>query len=311
MKNWDKFLKENWSILGPLVKKIDPLGGEKDHKLSTPKKLRATLQFSPSKINPVLYAKHHAEKNGLDVDSEVAKAEAALEKIKSYGKKVSCAPDRIKLTSKKKPEGILMKYDDARLIFWKNYLSNCIPKSKNNPKGFFVVDENNRYEISQLLKYIIQDPTCDYDLKKGICIHGPVGSGKTNLLRQISNFAKDQNFHNSFPIVSMKKVNIEVSRDLSALNKYSFSNFCFDEVVSKTVNCFGTKVNPVDEIIQAQYDRFLLGDDKKIHITSNIDLNPLDSLEKEALQELFDIRSLDRLRQMCNYVYLGGPSRRD
>ena len=307
---FDRFVDENIEILGPILEKIEIPLKEKKHTLSIPSKLRATYQFSPSKVAPILYAKHRAEKQGLDVDAEVKRAEEALEKEKTYAKKVSVAPSRIKLTTKDFTQDQLISFDQAKVIFWHDYLSKSVKKSKKNPLGRFDVDDNNTFEVAQLLKYFIQDPTCVYDLDKGICIHGPVGSGKTHILKQLALFVKDAGFYNSFSVVSMKDVNLEVSQNLDTINKYTTGNFCFDEVVAKEVNCYGTKVVPADEIIQGQYKRFVLGYGKKMHLTSNVNLNPTDPVEAKILKQMYDIRSLDRLRQMCNFIYLGGPSRR-
>ena len=308
---FEDFVSKNIEILGPIIEKIEVPLEEKQHKLSAPSKLRSTLSFSPSKIAPVLYAKHKAEKLGLDVDSAIAQAEQAIEKEKAYAKKVYSHPSKIKYTSNNFVEGQLMPLDQAKSIFWHEYLSFSVKKTKSNPLGKFNVDENNSFEIGELLKYFIQDPTCRYDLEKGICIHGPVGSGKTHILRQLSKFIQDAGFHNSFSVVSMKDVNLEASKNLDAINKYTTSNFCFDEAVAKEVNCYGTKIIPFDEIIQGQYNRFLLGNGKKIHLTSNLNLNPSSRAELDILKQSYDIRSIDRLRQMCNFIYLGGPSRRN
>lgn len=307
---FEVFVSKHMDILGPILDKIEVPNGEKRYTLSVPSKLRSTLSFSPSKISPILYAKHRAEKLGLNVEEAVSKAKEALEKEKAHAKKVHNHPRNIKLTCTNFKEGQLMPLNQAKIIFWNDYLCNSVKKSKKNPEGKFNVDESNSYEIGQLLKYFIQDPSCKYDLDKGICIHGPVGSGKTHLLNMFSSFVSDAGFHNSFTLVSMKDVNLEVAKDLDALNRYKTSNFCFDEVVAKQVNCYGTTVIPIDEIIQGQYNRFLVGNGKKMHITSNINLNPTHPREIEILKEMYDIRSIDRLRQMCNFVYLGGQSRR-
>lgn len=205
----------------------------------------------------------------------------------------------------------LMPCTDAnKKMFYLNYL-----KPMFLDRGVqFNIDHYNKKIIAELFKYFIQDPTCKLDLKKGIFLCGPVGTGKTSIMEAFSKFTNDFNFINSFNMVYMEELNIEIDEHgLACLKKFKFGDYCFDDIAIREtkINSYGTDVMPSDEIMQLRYRRFAKLNSRPTHYTSNINFN-LNEDEEQARKELesrYNKRAIDRTK-MCNFVYLDGPSRR-
>ena len=99
---------------------------------------------------------------------------------------------------------------------------------------------------------------------------------------------------------------------LSVTTEYLQGDYCFDDIAvsAPKLNHYGTEINPLDDLIQGRYDRFTKRNSKPTHFTMNLNFNPTTESDKQLIEKIYDPRSIDRIRQMCNFVYLGGKSRR-
>jgi len=299
---FDKFLEANMGILKPILE--NDLAAQKtysDTNVSDGWISRVVENMQP--LQRVLY---FAKKNGKCLIEAERNYLTSLEKSKEYGKKIhggtaakSCAPPRLKTN--------LMPLLEAKTKLWNIYLKDSFSPAK------FIVDDDNREVLEQLTKYFIRDESCEFDLKKGIALVGGVGTGKTNLMKQLSYFCKDNNLETAFNLKDMEQFVAEVGTfGLAAENKYFTANYCFDDIAigNKEVNYYGTKTNPLGDLIHGTYLRYTRRTSKPTHFTMNINFDPTDEDERQKLAEIYDIRWIDRLREMCNFVYLGGGSRR-
>lgn len=265
------------------------------------------------------YAEYWAKRNGQDV--EHAKKVAAEAKERAIAYHESILGSNRKRTKRAPQFDQLMELVEAKRIFWNDYLSKSF--ENEYPKRKYEVDKDNSVSIAELIKYFIRDNSCLFKLHKGICLVGGVGTGKSNLMKQFSRFTKDQELETAFDFVNFHSVSKEVdSFGFGAIEKYMTGDVCFDEMKPVLVNAHGTKISVSSEIIEGREKRFTKLVSRPTHFTSNIDLDYIErnkdgsvnkeetEIKKEDLSDKYGLRSVDRIGAMCNFVYLGGPSRR-
>lgn len=308
MDQFDKFAENNKG----LFKAVFSLTNEERKQIEFEKKngfnYRGRSEEGKLNFDEIKHASTRYKNNGLcpalgSCSVGVAKFNSLVYKNKVTGSHKGVAAPR------KRKKVQLMELEKAKTILYNEFLINSF-SFKEEP---FVIDDNNKAILSELTKYFVRDETCKLDLNKGICLFGSVGTGKTNLMKQLSLFAKHLEFETAFEVVSVRKVIQEInSYGLSILDNYKSSDFCFDDfAIRKTkLNSYGTQIMPVDEIIQMRYERFTKLISRPTHFTTNIDLNPETKEGKDKLLDIYDERSIDRLQEMCNFLYLGGQSRR-
>ena len=133
---------------------------------------------------------------------------------------------------------------------------------------------------------------------------GNVGSGKTELFK----IFKACNFPNrSFGIKECRDMSeIFLNNHYKGINQYGkgavtpkkISHMLFDDLGAENdINYYGNKVNVMSDIIIDRYRHFVISD-LKSHFTTN--------LQKEEIQEEYGERVMSRLKQMTNFVMLGG-----
>lgn len=299
---FDKFIEKHVDILKPIL--VSDLAAQKSYSESSMSD--GWINRIVDNMTPLQRTLYFAKKNGKCLIEAEKNYFASLEKSKEYAKKIQgstpakfCAPPKRKTN--------LMPLLEARTKLWNIYLKDCFAPEK------FIVDADNEDVLLQLTKYFIRDESCKLDFKKGIALVGGVGTGKTNLMKQISYFCKDNALETAFTLKDMEQFNAEVGTfGLSAENKYFTANYCFDDIAigNKEVNYYGTKTNPLGDLIHGTYLRYTRRVSSPTHFTMNVDFDPTDEAERQKLAEIYDIRWIDRLREMCNFVYLGGSSRR-
>jgi len=179
------------------------------------------------------------------------------------------------------------------------------------------IDDNNFQVIHDLFNYFTGNiEYCkknDIDLNKGLWISGGVGTGKSSLIDAFKLYTGVILMKNSFQyhkasVITDKVNDIGVNYlDYFGNNRYGSNCFpitCYiDDICSKNekVNNFGTKISVIEYLIDIRYEvykRFR----KLTHFSSNV--------YPEQLNDYYDIRIIDRLKEMCNVFELAGESRR-
>lgn len=171
----------------------------------------------------------------------------------------------------------------------------------------FEEDDENREVLDQLLLYFTGDPLFEskygLSLKKGILLMGPIGCGKTSLMRAISH-----NATNPFAIKrcddiagQFQKYGQEViTGNIQPIIAYPDRNFghkfigcCFDDLGTEDISKnFGNAANVMEKIINGRYVNDTLK--AKTHITAN--------LTADQIEGFYGTRVRSRLREMCNVI---------
>lgn len=238
-------------------------------------------------------------------ETHAALLKAKIEKgarirAEEYAKKINQPKTYAKLTSKE-------LYDLAC-----KELSAMVPG--------YVFDSKNEQIFFALCMYFAGDDRAETEyglsLQKGIMLHGPVGCGKTTMLRA---FAK--NSFNPFSEVSCRTVASDYSLKETggslAIDHYSTFKevypgdfyghkqigYFFDDLGTENVKKhFGNELNVMEEILLNRYDDRALK--AKTHITTN--------LSGDEIGNIYGSRVRSRLREMVNVIIFDkdAPDRR-
>jgi DNA replication protein DnaC len=160
--------------------------------------------------------------------------------------------------------------------------------------------------VDRLLAYFLRDEpvaaALDMDLSKGILLTGPVGCGKTSLLRVMSLFSQAAHkpvFRSCNEIVI--DFNTNGYNALAPYTKNAFQPYsptprvhCFDDLgLEPTGNYYGASCNVMAEILLSRYN-FFTTRRMITHVTTN--------MESSELENIYGNRLRSRMREMFNLV---------
>ena len=182
----------------------------------------------------------------------------------------------------------------------------------------FTVDAQNEKVFNRLCQYFSNDNNFEkegFSLSKGILLSGPVGVGKTELLK-IFMKNKRQCFHliSVFEIEAFcQKHGVENFKTYTGMvpgwgntAAYFYQQsvgWAFDDVGRESIVFdFGNKADVVSKIIQTRYMNKQTLPFNKLHLTTN--------LTTAALENKYDYAVKSRLREMFNYMPMEGKDRR-
>ena len=161
----------------------------------------------------------------------------------------------------------------------------------------FKVHKEDRALMLILYSYFIQDQNAGaiigLDINKGLMLSGPVGCGKTSLMKLLPYLAPHKTNYEIIPtrniVFNFNAAGFEV------LEKYNDTkNYCFDDLGVEPTGCHYTKeCNVMGEILLSRYDLFKTKN-VKTHITTN--------LNAEELEAHYGSRVRSRLREMFNLI---------
>ena len=187
---------------------------------------------------------------------------------------------------------------------------------KNNPH--FQVDDQNKDLFALLCQYFANDPlftNSGFSLAKGILLSGPVGVGKTEMLKV---FCKNK--RQCFHLISVFEIEkycqdrgVEYYDSYTGMvpgwgNSKDFFyqksiGWAFDDIGRESmVFDFGNKAEVVSKIIQTRYANKNHIPFSTLHLTTN--------LTGEELEGRYDYAVKSRLREMFNYIPMNGKDRR-
>ena len=177
----------------------------------------------------------------------------------------------------------------------------------------FIVDDDNREVVAQLAYYFATDPRFTGSFNRGLFLYGPVGVGKTELMRFFQ-----RNQKQSFRLYTCRAVETGYAKKgdegigafytqqtMNAADIFGHRQigYCFDDLGTEpvTTNFYGTAKAVMAEVILNRYDAkipFVM-----THVTSN--------LTAEQIRHRYGDRAADRMREMFNFIaFTGGKSRR-
>lgn len=161
----------------------------------------------------------------------------------------------------------------------------------------FKIYKEDRDILYKLCLYFIQDRIAckkmGIDIDKGILLSGPVGCGKTSLIRLLKHMVPHRKPYEVVPtrniVFGFNHIGYKTIEDYG-----NTQFFCFDDLgVEPMGRHYGKDCNVMGEILLSRHDLFL---NKKIktHATTN--------LNAAELEELYGIRVRSRMRQLFNLV---------
>ena len=163
-------------------------------------------------------------------------------------------------------------------------------------KNFKIYSEDEAI-LYKLCIYFIRDfETCkklNIDTNKGILLSGPVGCGKTSLMKLLPHIVPHQNQHT---VVPARNITFSFNKSgFKIIEDYGNNGFyCFDDLgVETTGRHFGKDCNVMGEILLSRYDLFL-----KIKLRTHATTN----LNAQELEERYGNRVRSRMRQLFNLI---------
>ena len=191
----------------------------------------------------------------------------------------------------------------------------CLTKMEVKGKQLFgdhfSISPEDRPLIYKLLVWIIKDkPNAKkqgLDLHKGIMLTGPVGCGKTSLMKLLQYFLPREKRHS---IKSCRDVSFEFIQDgYEVISRYSRQSFhyrhpktyCFDDLgTENSLKYYGNDCNVMAEILLSRYDLFF-SQRLITHLTTN--------LNSSEIEQIYGTRVRSRLREMFNLVSFSNESK--
>jgi hypothetical protein len=164
----------------------------------------------------------------------------------------------------------------------------------------FAIQDIDRSLLFKLCNYMIKDKqNCEkfgVNLEKGILLSGPIGCGKTRLMKLLPYFVPNQRPYEMIP--SRNVVFSFNHLGSKAIEDYGNSDFyCFDDLgVEPFGRFYGKDSNVIGELLVSRYELFI---DKKVktHATTNLNVR--------ELKKFYGDRVLSRMRELFNLVSFG------
>jgi len=177
----------------------------------------------------------------------------------------------------------------------------------------FMIEDVDRPVITRLLCYFLKDEGVaaaeKIDLHKGLLLMGPVGCGKSSLMKIMSNYCS---FADRPTFRACNEVVLDFNnRGYACINQYtkhSFMSytsvprvFCFDDLGTEGMGYhFGCSTNVMGEILLSRYNYFVAR--RMItHITTNMDSSGLEAIYGPVL--------CSRMREMFNQITFSNTSK--
>lgn len=191
--------------------------------------------------------------------------------------------------------------------YWREQFVHCMRQS--SPR--FVVDDRNRALVKSLYGWVWGTDWCPLDPRKGLLLWGPIGVGKSTLLKGIRAYELQinrmhfayANRNLGFGLRSASEIALDYAqRGIDAIERYArITNLAIDEMGREPAAAkhYGTHLNPVQLLLQLRYENRHYG---LTHITTN--LNPNTEFDP------YGGYITDRVKEMCNVIEIGGHSRR-
>lgn len=174
--------------------------------------------------------------------------------------------------------------------------------------GVFVIDQRNKSIVLDIFLYFLNQPG-NLDLKKGLWIEGPIGTGKSMLMYVFSEFMKFLKYGYHVYICGSITTEYALTGDLDRYlqNQGGYikgpAPICFDELGREPIpsSFYGQKLNVMQHILHVRYSYWQLYG-TKTYVTTNTDA--------DMVQDLYGDYIRDRRAEMFNLITIGGNSMR-
>tara|TARA_R110002049_G_scaffold92499_2_gene229340 strand:- start:6297 stop:6959 length:663 start_codon:yes stop_codon:yes gene_type:complete len=188
-------------------------------------------------------------------------------------------------------KGNRIHYDFQKILIYLNAKGKLL-FGKN-----FKMHKEDEAILYKLCTYFIRDvETCKklkIDPNKGILLSGPVGCGKTSLMKLLPHIVPHQK---TYKVIPARNIAFEFNnKGFSIIEHYGNNNYyCFDDLgVETTGRHFGKDCNVMGEILLSRYDLFLKNK-TRTHATTN--------LNAQELENRYGNRVRSRMRQLFNLI---------
>lgn len=180
--------------------------------------------------------------------------------------------------------------------------------AKQVTKGSFQIDDRNRDLVNDLFLYF-HFQKGRLDLRKGLWLEGPVGTGKSTLMQVFSQYLKSLQMGFRVYICSQVTTDYSLTGDLSRyLDNAGWSSsgpvpMCFDELGREPLPAkyYGTELNVMQHILHIRYS-YWQTTGLRTFVTTNANGNDIERLYGDFIR--------DRRKEMFNIIPVTGDSRR-
>lgn len=178
--------------------------------------------------------------------------------------------------------------------------------AKRIPGARFIIDEQNKETIDQVVKYIIGSPEFKGEHHKGILLIGRFGTGKTTILSAVADLYLAIT-RRIIQVTSAVELTAQIRKGKAAVEDFCHKPLLIDEIGRETesVKDYGTEIRPVPDIIGIRYSRGSL-----TFATSNFIVHAHQANGGLSLEQKYGRYITDRMTEMFNVIVMTGESRR-
>lgn len=182
----------------------------------------------------------------------------------------------------------------------------------------FIIDDRNRKTLDALYRWVWERAGRSMggtlDTTKGILLCGPIGTGKSTLMKGLQKYESLVNRYGfafgrkdlGFSFVSAAEISLRYAEQgIDGIMRYTqrecTTGLCIDELGREPVDAkhFGTGLNVIQTVLQLRYEfRY----EYCTHATTNLELNDIPAR--------YGIYIADRCKEMFNIIHVDGDTRR-
>ncbi|WP_026935020.1 ATP-binding protein [Christiangramia echinicola] len=188
-------------------------------------------------------------------------------------------------------DGKSVQYDFPKILVYLNAKGKLLFGEK------FKIYKKDKKVLLKLCSYFIRDKeNCrkfGIDVDKGILLSGPVGCGKTSLMKLLHFLVP---YQRKYVVMPCRNIVFAFNHlGYKTIEDYGESSFfCFDDMgVEPLGRHYGRDCNVIGEILLSRYELFL-ATKIKTHATTN--------LNAEELEERYGNRVRSRMRELFNLI---------